>query len=114
MVAGGVVSVCGQVLRASSACGADGPRLLMLRPERLEVLKPGAASSLNVLDARFVAIVYQGDSSLMRVALSDGSTVAARCPSERGDGPAARPGDPLCLGFAPEDTILLPADVGGR
>ena len=99
-------------LDTQTAPGADGARLLMLRPEHLRLMGPAGpgAGAMNRLDARLLATVYQGDSSLLQVALADGTVVAVRC-AATGDGSAAAlvPGEAIALGLAPENTVLLPA-----
>ena len=111
VVAGGAVAFGGRSLRAATA-EADGPRLLMLRPERLQVLAAGHADSLNLLDAHLIATVYQGDSSLLQVALADGTTVGVRCASFGASASAdLAPGARMTLGLAPRDTVLLPAEA---
>ena len=111
VVDGGAVAFGSRQLRPATA-EADGPRLLMLRPERLQVLAPGHADGLNLLDGRLIAAVYQGDSSLLQVALADGTTVGVRCASF-GDSATDELalGARLTLGLAPRDTVLLPAEA---
>ena len=111
VVDGGAVAFGSRQLRPATA-EADGPRLLMLRPERLQVLASGHADGLNLLDGRLIAAVYQGDSSLLQVALADGTTVGVRCASF-GDSATDELalGARLTLGLAPRDTVLLPAEA---
>ena len=113
-VQGGAVSFGGRSLRPATP-EADGARLMMLRPERLQVLSPGHADGLNLLDAKLIAAVYQGDSSLLQVTLADGTVVGVRC-TTLGDADQSRfePGARLALGLAPHDTVLLPAESGAR
>ena len=111
VVDGGTVAFGGRSLQPATV-EANGPRLLMLRPERLQVLAPGHAEGLNLLDARLIAAVYQGDSSLLQVALTDGTAVGVRCASF-GESAAAglAPGARITLGLAPRDTVLLPVEA---
>ncbi|MCS6781436.1 MAG: TOBE domain-containing protein, partial [Geminicoccaceae bacterium] len=44
-----------------------GPALLALRPERLRLLRPGAAAAENRLRARVTGVLYRGESSLLRL-----------------------------------------------
>ena len=102
-----------QVLRSASPPTSSGPHWLMLRPERLRLLRADAPAdaTLNLLDATLVAAVYQGDSSLLQVALPDGSRVHVRNPSiGAGDAAVLVPGASLRLGLSVHDTRLLPAD----
>ncbi len=111
-VSGGAATFAGRPLRSASFPDADGPRLLMLRPEHLRVLTPGQddTQGLNLLDARLLATVYQGDSSLLQAALADGTLVGVRCTGAQRDAATAiARGDALQLGLSPEHTVLLPA-----
>ena len=114
MVAGGRLALAGQALQTAESLPADGPRLLMLRPERLRVLgateEPGPG--FNLLQATLVHAVYQGDSSLLQVALADGTRLQVRSASVGLAAAAqAEPGRPLRLSLAVHDTVLLAADV---
>jgi putative spermidine/putrescine transport system ATP-binding protein len=108
----GSATLGGRALRSDSFPDVDGDRLLMLRPEHLKVLDGGAGAhgAMNLLDARLVATVYQGDSSLLQATLADGTAVSVRCAvTGRGGAGSLRPGDAILLGLAPEHTVLLPA-----
>ena len=111
LVANGRVMLGNQALQTAEPVPADGPQLLMLRPERLRILGPGesADESLNILDATLVAAVYQGDSSRLQVALADGTPLSVRSASAGlGSGSLMAPGAPLRLGLARHDAVLLP------
>ncbi len=103
----------GQPLRHAGTVPAGTRALLMLRPERVQVLGQQGGEHLNVLPARVSAVVYQGDSFLLQARLADGSAVSAR-----GIAHAAvlnrlpAVGEPVRLGFGVDDTVLL-ADDGG-
>jgi hypothetical protein len=90
---------------------ADGQRLLMLRPERLRVLADGEdpGPGFNLLAATLAATVYQGDSSLLQVALPDGTRLHVRSASI-GAATPTEPGRALRLALAVQDTVLLPPD----
>ena len=103
----------GQTLRLAQAA-ATGAAVLMLRPERLQVLAHGAAlaDGLNHLQARVVDLVYQGDSFLLQAQLANGSTINARGIA----GTAAlaalpQAGETACLAFGIDDTVLLADDT---
>ena len=110
-VAGGRVTLGGHELQTCGPVPGDGAQLLMLRPERLRVLGAHEPEdeSLNRLDATLVTTVYQGDSSLLQVALPDGTQIGVRCASAGlvGNGPMLA-GTALRLGLARHDTVLLP------
>jgi putative spermidine/putrescine transport system ATP-binding protein len=100
----------GQKLMLPPRAVPRGPCLLMLRPERLQILERPLAG-LNVLRGTVQDIVYQGDSFLLQAELADGSKVGVRGISTRG-AMAAMPqsGAAVLLGLDPEDTILLAED----
>ena len=104
-VAGGRVHLGDRVLHTAEAPLADGPQLVMLRPERLRLLVEGdrVEDDCNTLDATLVATVYQGDSSLFQVALSDGTPVGVR----GGTAPAFAPGASVRIAVHRRDTVLL-------
>jgi putative spermidine/putrescine transport system ATP-binding protein len=101
----------GQLLRHAGTQPPGERALLMLRPERVQVLGPQSQEQLNTLQARVSAVVYQGDSFLLQARLSDGSEVSARGIAQAAvlDGlPAV--GEPVRLGFGVHDTVLLQDD----
>ncbi|HEY5301096.1 MAG TPA: ABC transporter ATP-binding protein [Acetobacteraceae bacterium] len=94
----------------------DGPApagrcLLMVRPERLQILAGGVADHLNVLRGTVQEVVYQGESFLLQVLLLDGSRIAVRGVSSAG-AMAVLPdaGAVVTLGLGIDDTILLADD----
>ena len=100
----------GQKLMLPPRAVQQGPCLLMLRPERLQILERPLAG-LNVLRGTVQDVVYQGDSFLLQAELANGSKVGVRGISTRG-AMAAMPqsGAAVLLGLDPEDTILLAED----
>ena len=65
----------------------------------------------NLLQATLVHTVYQGDSSLLQVALADGTRLQVRSASiGLAAATQAEPGRPLRLALAVHDTVLLAAD----
>lgn len=99
---------CGRKLKLPDAPVPDGRCLLMLRPERLQLLDKAAPEHLNILRGTVEAVVYQGESFLLQARLADGSAVALRGVSTK-DAMAAipGPGGAVTFGLAPEDTVLL-------
>ena len=110
-VAAGRLMLAGQPLQTAEPVLADGQRLLMLRPERLRLLADGEdpGAGFNVLAATLSATVYQGDSSLLQVALPDGTRLQVRSASIGAAAPT-EPGRALRLALAVHDTVLLPPD----
>ncbi|MFY7959129.1 MAG: ABC transporter ATP-binding protein [Elsteraceae bacterium] len=106
-VSGGVCRYGDAVLR-SDAAPADGRRLLMIRPERLQVIGGDADPSLNILTGAVTGSVYQGDSILLQIALPGGQPLTARCAAGHGGIAASlEPGRTVRLGLAVADTVLL-------
>ena len=104
----GHVSYAGTPVNVSGSESKDG-RLLMLRPERLVLLKPGEESDYNTFQGVVKDVVYQGESFLLYVTLMDGADVAVRSVSQRGL-LAAVPevGAQVTLGLHPDETVLIP------
>jgi putative spermidine/putrescine transport system ATP-binding protein len=100
----------GRALRLPCAAPTDGQALLMLRPERLQVLAPAVAEAagLNCLHARVTHLVYQGDTFLLQAQLGNGHAICARGiagAAALSALPAA--GEAVCLAFGIDDTVLL-------
>jgi len=106
----GHVSYAGTPINISGSESKDG-RLLMLRPERLVLLKPGKKADYNIFHGIVKDVVYQGESFLLYVTLMDGANVAVRSVSQRGL-LAAVPevGAQVTLGLHPDETVLIPED----
>jgi putative spermidine/putrescine transport system ATP-binding protein len=106
----GHVSYAGTPINISGSESEDG-RLLMLRPERLVLLKPGKEADYNIFHGIVKDVVYQGESFLLYVTLMDGANVAVRSVSQRGL-LAAVPevGAQVTLGLHPDETVLIPED----
>lgn len=101
----------GQKLNLPPASTPEHAHLLMLRPERLRILDGTPPADVNVLSGRVEATVYQGESVLLQVTLSDGSPISVRTGSARGAAAAIPgPGETVRLGLAVEDTFLLDDD----
>jgi putative spermidine/putrescine transport system ATP-binding protein len=112
-LANGMVIYAGQRMRVADISVPQGRYLLMLRPERLRILDGTvtgeSASSQNVLRGTVQNMVYQGESYLLQVRLTGGLVVSVRGVST-GSALATipEPDEPVGLGFAPEDAVLVP------
>ncbi len=103
--------LAGQPLILADPSPPTGPRLLMLRPERLQILECGGAETPNVLRGRVVEHIFQGDSVLMQVELAGGVRIPVRASSARGAVVTDTGiGQTIRLGLAPEDVFLMPED----
>ena len=114
-VTAGQVALAGYILKTAVIAPVDGPRLLMLRPERLRVLGQAdlGGDNINVLDATLVSAVYQGDSSLLQVVLADRTMLSVRSASVGlADVGQLHPGSALRLGLDVHDTVLLSPEEG--
>jgi putative spermidine/putrescine transport system ATP-binding protein len=111
-VSGDGVFCAGERLKLPDAAVPTGRCLLMLRPERLQILNGVVRPDINVLRGVVHDAVYQGDSFLLRAVLADGSLVGMRGISTRGAMTSLpKPGEAVALGLGAEDTILI-ADEG--
>lgn len=110
-VNGEKVSLESAVLNLANPVPATGgDHLLVVRPEKLEVLaKDSDVSAFNCIDGTVKEMVYQGESFLLYVTLSSGDNIVMRQPSRR-EVLANLPesGQPISLGLHPEDTIIVP------
>jgi putative spermidine/putrescine transport system ATP-binding protein len=107
---GGAFFYAGQKLKLPAGAPQAG-RLLMLRPERLQILDGPVPADMNVLQGTVRDIVYQGESFLLQAELADGHRVSLRGASTRGAMAAVpRSGAAIRLGLGAEDTILLADD----
>ena len=111
-VNGSSIDLDGATMRlAEPPISSDKRQLLVVRPEKLELLADGGGQNLNTLVGTVKELVYQGESFLFYVALSGGIEIAVRSPS-RSVALAAvpGPGEPIRLGLHPADTIVVPDD----
>ena len=105
----GVAHLFGQPLRLDRPLlSAQPSQTLALRPERLRLLPGGSAPDLNVIHGQVRQHVFQGDSTVLYVALPDGSDLAVR---QAYGGEEAPPeiGTAVIVGVAPRDTVVVPA-----
>jgi len=111
-VDGATVKFGGQPLRIAETIGASAAKQwLVIRPEKLSVLNGHVDPALNQFQGQVKEVVYQGESFICYVTLTDGSEISLRNYS-RGDALARLPqaGQPIRLGLSPEDVVLVPED----
>jgi putative spermidine/putrescine transport system ATP-binding protein len=111
-VDGAAVKFGGQPLRIAETIGASATKQwLVIRPEKLSVLNGQVDPALNQFQGHVKEVVYQGESFICYVTLTDGSEISLRNYS-RGDALARLPqaGQPIRLGLSPEDVVLVPED----
>jgi ABC-type Fe3+/spermidine/putrescine transport system ATPase subunit len=82
---------------------------LMVRPEKIAVLRPGgtvAAPALNTLPGTVRETIFMGEMLRYVVALADGQTLSAKH-QHRADVPVLAPGEPAVVAWAVADTRLV-------
>ncbi|MGB7322291.1 MAG: ABC transporter ATP-binding protein [Albidovulum sp.] len=93
-------------LKLSRPVPDAGTLLLMMRPERLRLIKSDGAS--NAFKATASEIVYQGDSYLMYARLEDGSEISLRGAIREGTiSSLPKVGEPVSLSLDAADTVLI-------
>ena len=98
--AGGDLVAIGAAPLAARAC-------IALRPERIDLLAPGAAfDGANLLSGRLRDAAYLGGSWLYQVVLDSGAVVKVSRPNQR-QGPIFAQGDAVRLGWDADGGILL-------
>ncbi|GHF58860.1 polyamine-transporting ATPase [Seohaeicola zhoushanensis] len=87
----------------------DSPTLLlMIRPERIRLLREGSGEGLNLFAATVSEVVYQGDSFLLYARTDDGSEIAMRGAIREGTVSALPAiGERVRLSLDPADTVLI-------
>jgi putative spermidine/putrescine transport system ATP-binding protein len=106
--ADGAYRCAGQPLLLSAPAPAGGPRLLMLRPERVRIVTEAARDGCNVLAARVTDVIYQGDTYLVQATLADGGRITARGIAESSAMAEVPPvGGEVRLCIRAEDTVLI-------
>jgi putative spermidine/putrescine transport system ATP-binding protein len=101
-----------QIVLERLLTSVHGPHLLVVRPEKLSILRSAdAGCGLNILEGTVKEVVYQGESSLVYVTLVGGSDLGVRRPARSADGTPLDPGAPIRLGLAPADAVIVPAEA---
>ena len=108
----GAAVVGGRALKlaAPPPDGAAEP-LLLLRPEKLEILSNGPTGDYNCIEGTVKDLVFQGESFLLYVDLVDGTEVTLRNPTRSELLDTVPPkGERITLGIHPNDTIIVAGD----
>jgi putative spermidine/putrescine transport system ATP-binding protein len=111
-VEGGRASINGRSLSLAEAPPSNNAnQLLLLRPEKLEILPGGETDNFNCFKGKVKDLVYQGESFLLYVDLDDGPEATLRSPTRREvlDAVPDR-GHEITIGLHPEDTIIVSED----
>jgi putative spermidine/putrescine transport system ATP-binding protein len=111
-VADGQAAVNGRALKLAEAPpDTASSQLLLLRPEKLEILTDDQAGNYNCFQGKVKDLVYQGESFLLYIDLDDGVEITLRSPTRREvlDAVPDRGGE-ITIGLHPEDTIIVSED----
>ncbi|MFA6966358.1 ABC transporter ATP-binding protein [Bosea sp. (in: a-proteobacteria)] len=106
-VANGICHAAGTVIRAPYVPTARGRCVMMLRPERLRILNGSESEPMNRFDGKVQSAIYQGETLLLQIVLTDGSPVTLRMATRGDEAPAPTSGSPIAVGIAISDTVLL-------
>jgi putative spermidine/putrescine transport system ATP-binding protein len=80
---------------------------VMVRPERVQLLAPGAVTSLPVREATVDEVIYLGDRIRILVVLGDGARVAALVPNDGDRAVGWQRGSPVLACWRAEDAMPL-------
>ncbi|WP_119274113.1 ABC transporter ATP-binding protein [Taklimakanibacter deserti] len=110
-VKGGRVYLRGHPVKHNKTPVPNGPLVLMLRPERMEILIAGQDPDMNELSGVVQRHAFVGDALMLTVCLFGETVITVKVPRLRGllDS-VPDPGQPIRLGLHRDDTILLPAE----
>ncbi|MEO8132900.1 MAG: ABC transporter ATP-binding protein [Betaproteobacteria bacterium] len=101
----------GRAIVVKSAPAVRGACVLLLRPERVQILHALPPPGMNVLDGTVQDVIYQGDTFLVQVMLVNRIRIGVRgIASSTALAAAPRAGAKVQLGIAVEDTVLLAAE----
>ncbi len=109
----GTASINGQPLNLAAPPPDDSREpLLLLRPEKLEILSGGPTGDYNCIAGTVSDVVYQGESFLLYVNLADGAEIAVRSATRSEILDTLPPkGESITLGLHPKDTIIVAGDA---
>ena len=109
---GGTLTAAGVALKTTRSVPDATELLLMLRPERVNLLM-GDAGDTNAFDATVTELVYQGESFLLYAKLANGTELAVRGAMRAGTFQTLPSvGDTVKLGLDPADTVIIAAGEG--
>jgi putative spermidine/putrescine transport system ATP-binding protein len=102
--------VGGQTILHRSPGGADGTLLLALRPEKLQIVRPGpVGAGWNAVDARVIDASYLGNAVEFVADAGPLGHLAVRAPSS--DAALAQPGRPIRLAWRTDATVEILPDA---
>lgn len=78
-VEGSACSYAGRTLKVASNAVADGTGLLVIRPEKLEIISSGSIhDNFNLFEGTLENVLFQGESCLAFIRLADGNLISMR------------------------------------
>lgn len=102
------LSYGGRLFKTPPGVSVPDSPILVVRPERLQILGQGEGANLNILEGTVISFSYQGDSFTLDAGLPDGNRVFLRGQSRHAFLESAPlSGQPVRLGLAPADTIVV-------
>lgn len=111
-VSASAISYAGQTIVAGTNAVNQGPGLLVLRPEKLEIVESDKdKEDCNLFQGTLEDILYQGESCLVSVRLKDGNVVNLRRflnQSSRATLPSV--GDTIALALHHDETVIVADD----
>jgi putative spermidine/putrescine transport system ATP-binding protein len=108
-VRGEEVRLFGQVIKVSNVAGKVGsPSWLVLRPEKIEIVRGNCPERDNCFDGLVRDAIYQGDLVLVSVTLPNGKEVAIHFSANRqAIERLPKPGESVTLHFHPEEAVVV-------
>ncbi|QGX97086.1 ABC transporter ATP-binding protein [Roseovarius faecimaris] len=105
---GGAVHLGDMPLKTENPVPDAAELLLMVRPERIQLLTGAPSDDMNVLTGTATEVVYQGDSFVLYARLPSGDQIALRGAVRSGTVQALPAvGDEVTLGLAASDTVVI-------
>ncbi len=104
----GVASYAGTALSSESDVPDQGRVVLMIRPERLQIVDGTAAPDINRFEGHIEDTVFQGESTLVSVRLANGDIISVRQGATADT--TANKGDAVTIGLHAKDTVMIVDD----
>ncbi len=109
-VTGSTVIGAGADLKVGGRIDTDssGQGFLVIRPERIQIVKTHDGSDLNRLSATAQEVIYRGDELTVYAILTDGTEISIRCGvHHRAVEEICKPGERIDIAFHPEDSVIV-------
>ncbi|NTI85197.1 ABC transporter ATP-binding protein [Rhizobium rhizogenes] len=112
-VAGSKCSYRGKELKVASNAVTDGAGLLVIRPEKLEIVaSPDGHDAFNIFDGVLERTLFQGESYLAFIRLPDGNLLNVRQHLNQASRAAIpQPGSQVTLSLHESETVVVADDV---